>query len=76
MALLGLVCVSGFPIMCVDWMTFGPEWITGSHALDTSNPLYLWVYLFFFNMLWFVVPLALLYQSWKALAAAEKVKTV
>lgn len=61
--------------MCVGWVTFGPEWITGSHSLNTSNPLYLWVYLVFFNMLWVVVPLALLYQSWKALAAVEKLKT-
>lgn len=28
------------------WMTFCPEWLTGSPSLDTSNPLYLWVYLF------------------------------
>lgn len=27
-------------------MTFCPEWLTGSPNLDTSNPLYLWVYLF------------------------------
>jgi hypothetical protein len=28
------------------WMTFCPEWLTGSPALNTSNPLHLWVYLF------------------------------
>lgn len=28
------------------WMTFCPEWLTGSPNLDTSNALYLWVYLF------------------------------
>ena len=27
-------------------MTFCPEWLTGSPNLDTSNPLFLWVYLF------------------------------
>ena len=26
-------------------MTFCPEWLTGSPNLDTSNALYLWVYL-------------------------------
>lgn len=26
-------------------MTFCPEWLTGSPNLDTSNPLFLWVYL-------------------------------
>jgi hypothetical protein len=30
----------------LSWMTFGPEWVAGSPNLDTSNPLYLWVYLF------------------------------
>ena len=27
------------------FMTFAQEWLTGSKALDTSNFLYLWVYL-------------------------------
>jgi hypothetical protein len=27
-------------------MTFAPEWLSGSPALNTSNLLYLWVYLF------------------------------
>lgn len=31
------------------WMTFAPEWITGSPSLNTSHPLYTWVYLAFFN---------------------------
>jgi hypothetical protein len=26
-------------------MTFAPEWLTGSQNLNTSNPLYLWLYL-------------------------------
>lgn len=46
------------------WMTFCPEWLTGSKALRTNNALYLWVYLVFFNMLWVVIPLALMYHSW------------
>ena len=28
-----------------SWMTFCPEWLVGSPNLNTSNPLYLWVYL-------------------------------
>jgi hypothetical protein len=28
-----------------SWMTFCPEWLTGSPSLDTSNPLFFWVYL-------------------------------
>lgn len=33
------------------FMTFAPEWLTGSPNLDTSNWMYLWLYLVFFNML-------------------------
>jgi len=29
----------------VSWMTFCPEWLTGSPSLDTSNALFFWVYL-------------------------------
>lgn len=32
------------------FMTFCPEWLVGSINLDTSNFMYLWVYLVFFNM--------------------------
>ena len=32
-------------LMWYRWLTFGPEWLTGSPNLDTSNALYLWVYL-------------------------------
>lgn len=50
------------------WMTFAPEWLTGSKNLVTDNVLYLWVYLVFFNGIWVVVPFALMYQSWTALS--------
>lgn len=29
----------------VRWMTFCPEWLTGSPSLNTDNALHLWVYL-------------------------------
>lgn len=56
-------------VLCVcelygGWMTFCPEWLTGSKSLKTESFLYLWVYLFFFNMLWVVIPFALMYHSW------------
>ena len=51
------------------WMTFAPEWLTGNRNLDTSSPLYLWVYLVFFNGLWVVVPLILLVQSYVAISS-------
>ncbi|XP_077988099.1 emopamil-binding protein-like [Glandiceps talaboti] len=56
------------------WMTFCPEWLVGSPSLDTGNPLYLWCYLIFFNGLWVVIPIALLYQSWNALKAIHPKK--
>ncbi|XP_059169066.1 emopamil-binding protein-like [Physella acuta] len=61
-------------VLCVcelygGWMTFCPEWLTGSKSLDTSNWMFLWVYLVFFNGLWVVVPLLLMYQTWEAMKA-------
>lgn len=44
-------------------MTFCPEWLTGNINLDTSNFMYLWVYLVFFNTLWVFIPL---YVIWWA----------
>ncbi|XP_062865812.1 emopamil-binding protein-like [Trichomycterus rosablanca] len=49
------------------WMTFCPDWLMGSPNLNTSNWLYFWVYLVFFNGVWVVVPGLLLCQSWKDL---------
>ncbi|KAG8431225.1 hypothetical protein GDO86_019221 [Hymenochirus boettgeri] len=49
------------------WMTFCPDWLIGSPNLNTSNWLYLWVYLVFFNGIWVIVPGMLLWQSWVGL---------
>ncbi|XP_050807609.1 emopamil-binding protein-like [Gopherus flavomarginatus] len=49
------------------WMTFCPDWLIGSPNLNTSNWLYLWVYLVFFNGIWIVLPGLLLWQSWLGL---------
>ncbi|XP_069745820.1 emopamil-binding protein-like [Narcine bancroftii] len=49
------------------WMTFCPDWLIGSPNLNTSNWLYLWVYLAFFNVVWLVIPGLLLWQSWLSL---------
>ncbi|KAF9267301.1 Emopamil-binding protein [Marasmius fiardii PR-910] len=50
------------------WMTFCPEWLTGSPNLDTSNALYLWVYLVFMNMIWVIIPFWLMYDSYHFIA--------
>uniref|UniRef100_A0A8C2J4E8 EBP like n=1 Tax=Cyprinus carpio TaxID=7962 RepID=A0A8C2J4E8_CYPCA len=44
------------------WMTFCPDWLTGSPNLNTSNWLYLWVYLVFFNGVWVMVDLRRMHQ--------------
>ncbi|MCJ1283517.1 hypothetical protein MMC26_002847 [Xylographa opegraphella] len=46
------------------FMTFMPEWLSGSPNLDTSNFMFLWVYLFFFNTLWVWFPLYMLYEAY------------
>lgn len=51
-------------------MTFAPEWLTGNQWLDTSNFMYLWMYLVFFNMLWVFIPAYAIYVSWGAFSAA------
>lgn len=52
------------------FMTFAPEWLTGSSQLATEDPVYLWLYLFFFNTLWVFIPLWVLWESGKELKAA------
>ena len=51
-------------------MTFAPEWLTGSTQLDTSNAVYLWFYLFFFNTLWVWIPLWVLWEAAKEVRRA------
>ncbi|GLI78410.1 hypothetical protein PoHVEF18_006724 [Penicillium ochrochloron] len=52
------------------FMTFAPEWLTGSSQLATEDPVYLWLYLFFFNTLWVFIPLWVLWEAGKELQAA------
>ncbi|KAI5803347.1 Emopamil-binding protein [Peziza echinospora] len=51
------------------FMTFVPEWLIGSPALVTSNWMYKWVYLFFFNTLWVWIPGWLLWEGYWELVA-------
>ncbi|KAJ3477378.1 hypothetical protein NLI96_g10499 [Meripilus lineatus] len=52
------------------FMTFSPEWLTGSAALNTSNALYLWVYLVFMNVIWVFIPIWLMYDSYNHIASS------
>ncbi|KAL1923990.1 uncharacterized protein VTP21DRAFT_7025 [Calcarisporiella thermophila] len=54
------------------YMTFFPEVLSGSSALNTTNPVYKYVYLIFFNGLWVVIPLLLLWQSAQRIAHGDK----
>lgn len=58
------------------FMTFCPEWLTGNQFLDSSNFMYLWVYLVFFNMLWVFIPFYAVYVSWSSINAAFATQTV
>jgi hypothetical protein len=52
------------------FMTFAPEWLSGNSALATEDPVYLWLYMFFFNTLWVFLPLWVLSEAAKELRGA------
>ncbi|RAL62288.1 hypothetical protein DID88_004855 [Monilinia fructigena] len=56
------------------FMTFAPEWLTGNQNLDTSNFMFQWVYLVFFNMLWVFLPAYALYVAFYDIGNAMKVR--
>jgi hypothetical protein len=50
------------------------EWLSGSPNLDTSNFMFTWLYLFFFNTLWVWIPLWILYDAYGTITGAVDVK--
>ncbi|OQN98029.1 hypothetical protein B0A48_16335 [Cryoendolithus antarcticus] len=52
------------------WMTFAPEWLSGSPNLNTDVWMYTWVYLFFFNTIWVWIPLWVLYDAYGTITGA------
>nr|OQO17373.1 hypothetical protein B0A51_15754 [Rachicladosporium sp. CCFEE 5018] len=52
------------------WMTFAPEWLSGSPNLNTDVWMYTWVYLFFFNTIWVWIPLWVLYDAYRTITGA------
>jgi len=56
------------------WMTFCPEWLTGSPNLNTSNVLHLWVYLVLMNLIWVFIPLSLMFDSYTHIAGALRAR--
>ena len=45
---------------------------SGNTALAGEDPVYLWLYLVFFNILWVFIPLWVLYESFTQTAGAFK----
>ncbi|KAF1344519.1 Emopamil-binding protein [Delphinella strobiligena] len=74
------MCVLATAELYGGFMTFVPEWLSGSPNLNTSSPMYTWVYLFFFNTLWVWIPLWILWQGYctftKAMATYDNQKKV
>ena len=54
------------------FMTFAPEWLTGNKYLNGSTFLLMWVYLFFMNMAWVVIPFYLIVDSYGEITKALK----
>lgn len=46
------------------FMTFCPEWLSGNTQLAGDDPVYLWLYLIFFNILWVFFPAWVLWEAW------------
>ncbi|KAG6334254.1 hypothetical protein ID866_4829 [Astraeus odoratus] len=49
-------------------MVWCSEWLIGSPSLDISNPLYLWVYLVLMSIVWALIPLWLMVDSYGNIA--------
>ncbi|OAA60473.1 ebp domain containing protein [Niveomyces insectorum RCEF 264] len=69
---LGVVSLELLTVLVLygGFMTFCPEWLVGNANLDTSNFMYKWVYLVFFNVLWVVFPAYALYVATTDIGAA------
>lgn len=52
------------------FMTFAPEWLSGNTALAGEDPVYLWLYLVFFNVLWVFIPFWALYVAFTEISSA------
>ena len=55
------------------WLTFGPEWLARPQSSPSlsGDPIHVYIYLFFFNFLWVLVPLIILYDAGAAIVRAE-----
>lgn len=54
------------------FMTFAPEWLSGNTQLAGDDPVYLWLYLVFFNVLWVFIPFWVLYEAYREISVVFK----
>lgn len=52
------------------FITFSPEWLSGNTQLQGDDPVYLWLYLVFFNILWVFIPFWVLWEAWSEITKA------
>ena len=57
------------------FMTFAPEWLSGNSQLAGDDPVYLWLYLVFFNVLWVFIPFWVLYTAYTEIWSAFRVES-
>lgn len=70
------ICVLATAELYGGWMTFMPEWLSGSLNLVTDVWMYKWVYLAFFNGLCVVIPVWLMWEGYGVLTGGEKRKVL
>ncbi|MCJ1463452.1 hypothetical protein MMC07_002059, partial [Pseudocyphellaria aurata] len=51
-------------------MNIVPEWLSGSSNLNTKDPIYLWIYIIFFNAIWVFFPLWVLKETYSSVSDA------
>lgn len=63
-------CVETKSDNSAGFMTFSPEWLSGNTQLAGNDPVYLWLYLVFFNVLWVFIPAWVLWEAWRETTSA------
>jgi hypothetical protein len=78
-AFVGVASITTLSILAdirtlLGFITFCPEWLVGNINLDTSNFMYKWVFLVFFNTIWVWLPLYAIYVACTDIFDAFKVR--
>jgi|SRR6218665_351803 len=46
------------------WLVFGPEILSGFADINLSNPVHVMLYLVVYNLIWTLIPLLILYETY------------